>query len=107
MLPLAQNTQKREISVMMKCFIPYQLTTSGCCGMRKAIFETSRDLWRRAENWLQISSRKLIQIISINNSLNKFLSQYSIDLLFQMLMYSLLKLITSKNGLTVMYHVTK
>jgi len=56
MLPLAQNTQKREISVMMKCFIPYQLTTSGCCGMRKAIFETSRDLWRRAENWLQISN---------------------------------------------------
>ena len=44
-----------EMSVAMRCFTPHQITTRGCCGARRPIFESLTTLWDRARNWIELS----------------------------------------------------
>jgi len=51
-----------EMSVAMRCFTPHQITTRGCCGARRPIFESLTTLWDRARNWIELSGVKVLSI---------------------------------------------
>ena len=49
------TSPSNDVMVAMRCFTPHQITTRGCCGARKPIFESLTTLWDRARNWIELS----------------------------------------------------
>jgi len=61
-LTTTSTVPSNDMMVAMRCFTPHQITTSGCCGVRKPIYESLTTLWDRARNWVELSGVKVLSI---------------------------------------------